>query len=123
MMTGIVTANREAVLSLKVQDVNGVMQEIETVVDTGYNGFLTLPADFVAALGLIAYGQRLVTLGDGQDVLLQVYEATVVWDDAPRLVQVLATDGDAVLGMSLLYGYRVIMDVVDGGLVTIEARP
>ena len=38
------------------------------------------------------------------------------------LVQVLATDGDAVLGMSLLYGYRVIIDIVDGGFVTIEAK-
>lgn len=42
MMTGIVTVNREAVFVLEVQDVNGVVQEIETVVDTGYNGFLTL---------------------------------------------------------------------------------
>ena len=123
MMTGIVTVNREAVFVLEVQDVNGAVQEIETVVDTGYNGFLTLPMEFVARLGLTAYGQRVVTLGDGHDVLLQVYEATVIWDDAERLVQVLATDGDAVPGMSLLYGYRIIIEVVDGGLMIIEARP
>ena len=122
MMTGIVTANREAVLSLKVEDVNGVNQEIDTVIDTGYNGFLTLPADFVATLGLISYGQRIVTLGDGNDVLMQVYEVAIVWDDQTRLVQVLATDGEAVLGMSLLYGYRVILNVIDGGFVTIEKK-
>ncbi len=97
-------------------------QEIDTVIDTGYNGFLTLPADFVAALGLISYGQRIVTLGDGSDVLMQVYEVAVVWDDQTRLVQVLATDSDAVLGMSLLYGYRIIIDVIDGGFVTIEKK-
>ena len=122
MMTGSVTADREAVLSLRVQDFNGVMQEIETVLDTGYNGYLTLPGETIAALGLPAFGQRIVTLGDGHDVLLGVYEATVIWDDQPRLVQVLATDGASVLGMSLLYGYRLIMDVVDGGIVTIEAK-
>ena len=122
MIAGIVTANREAVLSFTVQDANGVAQEIETVIDTGYNGFLTLPANFVSVLSLIAYGQRTVTLGDGHDVILQVYEATILWDGQPRLVQVLATDGNAVLGMSLLYGYRVIMNVVDGGIVTIEPK-
>ena len=47
-------------------------------------------------------GQRVVTLGDGRDVLMVVYEATVLWDGQPRDVQGLATDGDAVSGMSLL---------------------
>jgi len=36
---------------------------------------------------------------------------------------VMATEDVSLIGMSLLYGYRVILDVVDGGLVTIEARP
>ena len=80
-------------------------------------------ADLEAVLGLPMFGQPIVTLGDGRDVLLGLYEATVVWDDHPREVQVLATDGGAVIGRSLLYyGYRVTMDVVDGGLVTIEAK-
>ena len=37
-------------------------------------------------------------------------------------VQVLATDGDAVLGMSLLYGCRVTLEIVDGGVITIEEK-
>ena len=122
MMTGSVTADRETVLSLAVWDVNGMAHEIETVIDTGYNGYLTLPSTTITALGLPTFGQRTVTLGDGRDVLLGVHEVTVIWDDQPRAVQVLATDGGAILGMSLLYGYRIIMDVVDGGAVAIEVN-
>ena len=53
---------------------------------------------------------------------MNIYRATVIWDGLPRPVQVMETEDASLLGMSLLYGYRVIMDVVDGGTVTIEAK-
>jgi hypothetical protein len=38
-------------------------------------------------------------------------------------VLVLAADGGPLVGLSLLYGHRVTLDVVDGGRVSIEALP
>ena len=61
-------------------------------------------------------------LADGSTVFLGVYEATVEWDGHLRHIPV-HMEGGALLGMSLLYGSRLVIDVVDGGAVTIDALP
>lgn len=122
MMTGMINDSREAVLMMRVQAADGQAVEVEFVLDTGYNGSLSLPPEVIVSLTLPARGSRYVTLGDGSTVLLNIYRATVVWDGQPRLVQVMETEDVSLIGMSLLYGYRVILDVVDGGLVSIEAK-
>jgi hypothetical protein len=65
----------------------------------------------------------LVTLADGRDITLRQYEATVLWDGQPRDVMVLEADGGALIGMALLYGSRLTVEVLDGGPVTIELLP
>ena len=40
-----------------------------------------------------------------------------------RDILILETDGGPLIGMALLYGYRVTPDVVDGGPVTIAVLP
>jgi len=52
---------------------------------------------------------------------MDVFEATVLWDDQTRHVAVLATQGDVLVGMAMLAGHRVTLEVEDGGSVTIEA--
>ena len=52
MITGIVTVAREAVISLTVRGPNGQEQEIEAVIDTGFDGSLTSPPALITALGL-----------------------------------------------------------------------
>ena len=122
MMTGMINDSREAVLTVQIQGPDGQEVEANAIIDTGYNGTLSLPPEMIASLALPARGSRYVTLGDGSTVLLNIYRATVIWDGLPRPVQVMETEDVSLIGMSLLYGYRVIMDVVDGGTVTIEAK-
>ena len=43
MITGTVTAEREAVINLQVCDTSGQQYSIEAVIDTGFTGALTLP--------------------------------------------------------------------------------
>ncbi len=52
MIRGRVTADREALLRLAVKGGDSETREIEGVIDTGFNGFLTLPGSAVHALGL-----------------------------------------------------------------------
>jgi hypothetical protein len=54
---------------------------------------------------------------------LRQLEAVVSWDGQDRNVMVLEANGGPLLGMSLLYGSRVTLDVVDGGPVTIQTLP
>ena len=121
MITGVVTANREAVIQVHVRGADGHIESVDAVIDTGFNGFLTLPARRVASLTLTYAGSTRAVLGDGQEVPLDLFEATVLWDGREREVAVLAVEGSALVGMALLSGYRVTLEVKSGGVVTIES--
>ena len=82
---------------------------------------MTLPASFVSDLALPFAGATRAILGDGGEVFLDVFEAVVVWDNDERSVVTLATKGEPLVGMAMLSGYRVALDVVEGGGVTIQA--
>ena len=122
MMTGEINADREAELRLTVSDAAGRATEIKAVIDTGFTDYLTLPPELIASLNLPFRELNEFVLADGNVVAFPTYTATVIWDGAEKSLLVLASDGGPLIGMSLLYGYRVIMDVVDGGSVTIEAK-
>ena len=120
MMTGQVTANREAVIELEIVGSEQRREKVEVVIDTGFNGYLTLPSDVVSRLKLQPAGNRRATLGDGHTVVLDVYLAKVAWHDHEREVLALQTEGGSLIGMSLLYGNSVMLTVVNGGDVTID---
>ncbi len=123
MITGRVTAQREAMVRLVVLDMAQQPHDVDAVIDTGFNGFLPLPRAMVQTLQLPLAGNRRVTLGDGSTVVLDLYLATVLWDMQPREVLVLAAEGGPLMVMAILYGNRVILHVVDNGDVLIDPWP
>lgn len=123
MITGLVTADREAIIALAVRGPAGQEEFIEAVVDSGFNGFLTLPSATITNLGLPFVGATPAELGDGSTVIANVFEAKALWDNNEQTVLVLGAEGGPLVGMSLLFGYRLTMEVKDGGAVTIEALP
>jgi clan AA aspartic protease len=123
MMTGLVTAGREAVIRLPVRGTRGREARVEAVIDTGFNGFLTLPARLIADLALPFATATRAVLGDGSRVDVDVFEGVVLWDNRERDVAVLAAEGGVLVGMSMLSGYRLTLDVEDGGSVLVEALP
>jgi clan AA aspartic protease len=123
MMTGKVTALREATIPLMVTGPGQHWQAVDTVLDTGFNGFLTLPSHLVRTLQLSFVGNRRATLADGSTVVLDLYLATILWHGQEREVLVLQAEGGPLMGMALLYGNRVVFHVVDDGDVLIEPWP
>ena len=119
MIIGKVTANREAVIELEIIGSNQRKEKVEAVIDTGFNGYLTLSSDLINYLKLQLAGSRHVTLGDGNVVVLDMYLAKVLWHGQEREVLILEAEGVPLVGMSLLYGSRVMLEVVDNGDVTI----
>jgi clan AA aspartic protease len=121
VITGRVTSTREAVIRFPVRAASTREETIEAIIDTGFDGFLTLPASVVYELALPFAGATRAALGDGSEVSLDAFEAVVVWDNGERRVVTLATGGKPLVGMAMLPGYRIELDVVDGGQVQIQA--
>ena len=88
MIPGEVTPNREAVIPIPLRPPSGQEVEVEAVVDTGFTGFMTLPAPLVASWSLPYRGSTQYTLADGGTVSLHTYRVTVVWDGSPRVIPV-----------------------------------
>src|SRR5712691_8281476 len=108
---------------LVVLDMAQQPYDVDVVIDTGFNGFLTLPRAMAQTLQLPLAGNRRVTLGDGSTVVLDLYLATILWDTQPREELVLAAEGGSLMGMAMLNGHRVILHVVDNGDVLIDPWP
>jgi clan AA aspartic protease len=122
MMVGVVRG-REARTRLTIRGFRGRRQEIEAVVDSGYTGWLTLPPPAIAALNLRWRTVGRGILADGSVSLFDVYQAKVVWDGRVRSVFVDEFDATPLVGMALLRGYELKMQVRARGKVTIKRLP
>jgi len=120
MIQGFVNVRREAILPLVVSNANGKKQVVEAVIDTGFNGFLTLPSIIITTLNLSWTASDIVTLGDGSETIFDLYASNVIWDGQYREVDVAESETEPLIGMALLYGYRLQIDTIEGGLVKIE---
>jgi clan AA aspartic protease len=119
MITGNV-ADRQAVIEVSVSGLSSTRFEIEAVIDTGYNGYLTLPTYLVEALQISFAGYRSGTLADGSTVILEVYLASVVWHGVQKEVLVAQASGNPLIGMALLAGSRLTIEAIEGGDVRID---
>ena len=121
MIEGAVNAALEAVVTLSLQGAERRTQEVEAVVDTGYTGFLTLPPALVNELELpFAYVGR-AFLANDDEVELDVHEVTVLWDGQLRRIRAAATGSTPLVGMLLLDGHDLSVQVRNGGRVVIQA--
>ncbi|MEP6753983.1 MAG: hypothetical protein ABJA67_00665 [Chthonomonadales bacterium] len=100
----------------------GTSTIVDTAVDTGFDGFLTITPEIVLILDLPFREIRSFELANGQSVDFAIYDINVSWDGSLRQVTALVTDGGFLLGMSLLQGDTLFIDAIDGGDVRISAR-
>jgi clan AA aspartic protease len=119
MITGVFN-DREARVALVARGPKGQEQGIAAIIDTGFSGHLTLPLAVVEALGLIHLGQGKALIGDGTIQVFDLYEAILIWDDEPVVVDVATAETEPLLGMGLIYGHDLRIQAVEGGPVRIE---
>jgi clan AA aspartic protease len=123
MIQGSVNAEGEAEVHLVVMNPTGRQQRILAIIDTGFTGYLTLLLQVIATLGLPFFRQSLVVLGDGSISSFHYYQGTIFWDGVRRRIPIAASDTEPLLGMDLLDGCRLTIEVIPGGQVTIEVLP
>ena len=120
MIEGAVNAAFQAVVTLPLQGPDGQSMEIEAVVDTGFGGTLTLPTSVVTELGLAYRTFDRAILADGSEVTFHIYNVTVMWGGIARFIPAYVADNVPLLGMALLEGHYLGVDVRDGGRVLIQ---
>ena len=79
--------------------------------------------DILVCAGLRWLCRQPGILADGSVDFFDVYIATVVWDGQLRTVAAEAANTQPLVGMGLLDGHTLLIDVVSGGHVTITALP
>jgi clan AA aspartic protease len=121
MIHGVVNFRYELTLSLVVGNSNGQREFTHTVIDTGFDGFLSLPSEVIVRLGLPWRTSNVATLGDGSKTLFDFYTGTVIWDGQYRTIDIAESETEPLVGLSMLRRYRLQVDNVVGGIVTIEA--
>jgi len=119
MITGAVQFG-EARIQLSVTGTRGRNRQVDVVIDTGFTASLTLPPSLIAALGLRWQSVGRGTLADGSTCLFDVYEAKIGWDRRVLRVLVSEADTDPLVGMELLNGYELTVQVRNRGRVTIR---
>ena len=94
---------------------------VRFLVDTGFNCELAIPLSFRSWFGA-PDGSCAVKFASGERQERGLVACQVLLDDEMRTVDAMYIDGDSpLLGLELLRGFRVTIDVEEGGEVSIEA--
>ncbi len=94
--------------------------EIEFVIDTGFEGFLTLPPAAIVELGLPYIAKIQANLADNSSITTNVYAVTIVWNGVDRDVVVLGMGRRPLIGTGLLEEYHLSIDFCEGGTVLVD---
>ena len=120
MITGSINTSLEATLRLTVRGPLGRRGRIAAVADTGFNGALTLPLKLITDLGFPWIQSDEVELGDGTLTECDFYAGIVIWDRRPRTILVAEAETTPLVGMELMHGFELKMNVERHGQVTIK---
>jgi hypothetical protein len=71
-------------------------------------------------LNLHPYRRELGTLGDGSQCAFDVYRGFIIWDGTLQQIDINASESTPLVGMAMLYGYRVQFDAIEGGTAIIQ---
>jgi clan AA aspartic protease len=119
MIIGKVTPELSAVVVIQAYDTSDIEHEIAAVIDTGFNGQLTLPSSAINELGLTWLCRQQCILGDGNVSVFDVFKGRLNWEGQTFAIEVECAETDPLIGMSLLRGCELKMSVIDQGPVTI----
>ena len=93
---------------------------IEFILDTGFEGFLSLPRAVVDALDAVYLGDRPVAFADGLVRTRPFDQIMLEWQEDLRPIEIIVLDGKPLLGVDLIEESFLQAETTDGGEVSIE---
>ena len=122
MKIGTVESSGEALVPLTVEGLGsgGQQRDITALLDTGFNGFLALPPALIGELDLEQISREQYMTAGGAMHLTGVYEAVVVFGERRLLVDEIVEAAEPLVGVGLLWEFKVCLGYREGGDVTLE---
>ncbi len=96
---------------------SGVPARLETVIDTGFSGLMTLPDTTVEQMDLQKIGEARVFLADGIEREYDLYKVDVDWFGESRPIEILCMGRFPLIGMAMMEGLELRVRIEDGGII------
>jgi clan AA aspartic protease len=111
-MIGRVDGQLRALLPIRISaKLNGAYQDVESWIDTAFDGHLVFSRQLIDDLKLDSLVQTDAVLADGSVVTLDTFLCFVDWFGERMPLQVIANEGRfPLLGTALLDGHRLQVD-------------
>lgn len=120
MIVGVVNSHLEATLRLTVQGPDGHARRVRVVVDTGFDGYITLPPALILELGLPWKTRTGAILADGSETEFDTYRGVVIWNRRRCLIDVDEADATPLVGTALLADFEMQAQFRPRGRLTIS---
>ena len=123
MMRGSVDADRQATVRLRVRGTAGSTTEVGFLLDTGFDGTVILPEQIAQQLGFVHLGRDTAILADGSLQTYEMYLGQLLWHSVFQDTVFLCIGPEPLIGMGLLNGNELRIEVTPGGMVEINELP
>ena len=120
MIRGEINQNGDACVKIPILDADGSDIDVATVIDTGFDGMITIPPSLAAMLGAVPKSHGAAMLADGTICRYDLYEVKILWGGVEREIIGLSVGDEPLLGMRLLADHELRMQVIPNGLVEIS---
>lgn len=122
MPSGFFTSDFEPVIELEVVGPDGA-RSFDAIIDTGFNGGITLPLNWIEDLSLSQAGDQQMVLADGSLTATPLFDAYVIFDGTAYDVVVAGASGKPLAGTNLFRGFSLYVEFQTNGSVELERLP
>ena len=122
MITGIVNPDFDPINHISICGSDGKVYTQDAIVDTGFNGWLSLPPDLIAKWNLKwkRRGRAFLVMEVNASSMSIKYKAVLF--SGGNFLTILIDEGDSepLVGMSVMEGYQLMVQVPEGGHVELS---
>src|SRR5262249_49937051 len=119
MVNGKVNTRLQVIVPITILSSHGPVI-VDAMLDTGFEGLLTLTDHIISSLGLNFHSTGSAILADGVVVNTDRYHVNIEWDGSQHSILAYELGDFPLVRMPPLQGQRIIIDALPGGPVQIQ---
>ncbi len=123
MIRGTVNARNEAIVRIRLRGLTGIEDDIDFLIDTGFDDTVVLPESVAVRLGFFHMGSGPAILADGSLERVEIYLGQIFWKGAFEDIALNCIGGEGLIGTGLLNGHELRVEVTPGGMVEVKELP